>query len=109
MKSIHIITISDGKLKPLKLTLKSIDNQNFKGFKNFVISKKKISNIKNKYKSKKRVFIHKKNSSIYEAMNYGLAKSKSNHLIFLNSGDTFFSNSSLNTIAHYIKKIQKIA
>lgn len=107
MKSIHIITVSDGKLRPLKLTLKSIDSQNFKNFKNFVISKKKISNIKKKYKSRKRVFIHKENSSIYEAMNYGLAKSNSNHLIFLNSGDTFFSNSSLEIIAHYITKNPK--
>ena len=104
MKSIHIITISDGKLKPLNLTLKSIDKQNFKGFKNFVISKKKIANIKNKYKSKQRIFIHKENSSIYEAMNYGLDISKGNYLIFLNSGDIFFSNSSLQIIAKHIKE-----
>ena len=107
MKSIHIITVSDGKLKPLILTLKSIDNQSFKNFKNFVISKKKITNIENKYKSKKRFFIHRENSSIYEAMNYGLDKSKSNHLIFLNSGDIFFSNSSLQIVAQHIKKNPK--
>jgi len=107
MKPIHIITVSDGKLKPLIPTLKSIDNQNFKNFKNFVISKKKIVNIKNKYKTKKRFFIYKENSSIYEAMNYGLDKSKNNHLIFLNSGDNFFSNSSLQIIAQDIKKNPK--
>jgi hypothetical protein len=107
MKSIHIITVSDGKLKTLIPTLKSIDSQNFKGVKNFVISKKKIINIKNIYKTKKRFFIHKNNSSIYEAMNHGLIKSKNNHLIFLNSGDIFFSNSSLKIIGQYIKKNPK--
>ena len=57
MKSIHIITVNDGKLKTLIPTLKSIDSQNFKGIKNFVISKKKIVNIKDIYKTKKRFIV----------------------------------------------------
>ena len=64
MKSIHIITVSDGKLKALIPTLKSIDNQSNKNYKNFIISKKKIKNLKNKYRTKQRIFIHKENSSI---------------------------------------------
>ena len=107
MKSIHIITVSDGNLKSLILTLNSIDAQSYKNYKNLIISKKKIKNIKNKYKTKQRVFIHKENSSIYEAMNYGLNKSKNNHVIFLNSGDIFFSKLSLKKILKQIKQNPK--
>ena len=107
MKSIHIITVSDGNLKTLTPTLNSIDNQNYKNFKNFIISKKKIRNIKSKYKTKKRIFIFKKNSSIYEAMNCGINKSKNNHIIFLNSGDIFFSRSSLKIILQQAIKYPK--
>ena len=41
MKSLNIITITDGNLISLKKTLKSIDEQNNKNYKNYIISKKK--------------------------------------------------------------------
>ena len=40
MKSLNIITITDGNLISLKKTLKSIDEQNYKNYKNYIISKK---------------------------------------------------------------------
>ena len=39
MKSIHIITISDGNLKTLTPTLISIDNQKYKNYKNLLFRK----------------------------------------------------------------------
>ena len=50
MKSLNIITITDGNLISLKKTLKSIDEQNYKNYKNYVISKKKINYLDNKFK-----------------------------------------------------------
>ena len=94
MSKLHIITISDGNLLSLKKTLNSINKQNYKNFKNIIISKKSLIKIKKKYK-KNRIFIFKKDYSIYEAMNHGLKKSVNKKIIFLNSGDTFSSNSSL--------------
>ena len=48
MKKLNIITVTDGNIKPLKITMKSIDNQNFRNFKNIIISKKKlITQLKN--------------------------------------------------------------
>ena len=68
MSKLHIITISDGNLISLKKTLKSINKQNYKNFKNIIISKTNLAKIKKKYK-KNRIFIFKKDYSIYEAMN----------------------------------------
>jgi len=99
MTKISIVTISDGNTKALKKTLNSIDNQNYKNFKNLIITKKNLKNLDKKYKKKNRFFYYRKNSSIYEAMNYGLTKSVNNFLIFLNSGDQFMSKSSLKKIS----------
>ena len=72
-----------------------------------MLSQKKINNLDNKFKKKQRVFIYKKNCSIYEAMNLGLKKRKYNSVIFLNSGDIFYKKSSLNTISKHIKQNSK--
>ena len=99
MSKINIITVSDGNLNALKKTMNSIDCQTFKKFKNIIVSKKKIKKIDNKFK-KNRVFIIKKNSSIYDAMNFGLKLSNKKYIIFLNSGDVFYSNKSLEKIKY---------
>jgi hypothetical protein len=104
MRPIYIVTITDGAINSLKLTLSSIDKQNFKNYKSLIISKKKLNNLENKFKTKQRMFIYKKRSSIYQAMNEGLKRSKNNIVIFLNAGDIFFSKSSLKIIAQYSKK-----
>ena len=100
MTKLSIVTISDGNTKALKKTLNSIDNQNYRNFKNLIVTKKNLNNLYKKYKKKNRFFYYRKKSSIYEAMNYGLIQSKNNFLIFLNSGDEFISKSSLNTISN---------
>ena len=104
MRPIYIVTITDGDIHPLKLTLSSINEQNVNNYKSLVISKRKLNNLDNKFKTKQRTFIYKKNSSIYQAMNEGLKISKNNIVIFLNSGDIFFSKSSLKIIIRYSKK-----
>ena len=102
MNPIHIITISDGNIDDLTLTLKSINNQNYQNFKNIVISKTKIIGLNKKLIAKKRLFYHKRNSSIYEAMNYGIKKSKNNYVFFLNAGDIFSTKSSLKKIREHL-------
>ena len=101
INQINIITISNGEIEPLNRTLKSIDNQNYKNYKNYIITNTKLKKLNKKFETNKRFFFYQKNSSIYEAMNYGLKKSKKKFLIFLNSGDTFYSNSSLKKISYH--------
>ena len=102
MKNIHIVTITDGNINSLNLTLKSIDKQKYKNYKNLIISKVKLKALGKRFKNARRIFYYKKNSSIYEAMNLGLKKSESKYLIFLNAGDTFASQSSLQKISKII-------
>ena len=102
MKPIHIITISDGNISDLTLTLKSINNQNYQNYRNIIITKTKIVGLNKKLITKKRLFYHKKNSSIYEAMNYGIKKSKNNYVFFLNAGDIFSTKSSLKKIGEHL-------
>jgi hypothetical protein len=98
---INIITITNGEVNALSKTLRSIDKQNYKNYRNLIITSKKLNNLHNKFKTRKRFFFYQKNSSIYEAMNYGIKKSKKKFLIFLNSGDTFYAKTSLKKISHY--------
>ena len=103
---INIITVTNGKVNALSKTLRSIDNQNYKNYKNLIISSKKLNKLHKEFKTRRRFFFYQKNSSIYEAMNYGLKRSKGKFLIFLNSGDTFSSKSSLKKISHYINNLK---
>ena len=107
MKNIHIVTITDGNISSLNLTLMSIDKQNYKNYKNLIISKIKLKALDKRFKNIKRIFYYKKNSSIYEAMNLGLKKSENKYLIFLNAGDTFASKSSLQKISKIINSNNK--
>ena len=102
MNPIHIITISDGNIDDLTLTLKSINIQNYQNYRNIIVSKTKIVGLDKKLITKKRLFYHKKNSSIYEAMNYGIKKSKNNYVFFLNAGDIFSTKSSLKKIREHL-------
>ena len=97
MQKLHVITITNGNIDELRFTLETLDKQNFQNYKNLIISNKKI-NIEYKFKKKNRIFYYRPDSSIYEAMNYGLTKSHNKYIYFLNSGDTLISKNSLNKI-----------
>ena len=106
MTKIAIISIHCGDFRNLKTTLSSIDRQKIKPDLHLVIAKNiTIKSIK-KYNTNFRRFIinHKKDKCIWSAMNIGLMLTKNYHLIFLNSGDKFISNSSLFLVKKYIKK-----
>ena len=96
-----IISVHDGNILELKKTLTSVDSQTVLPNLHLVISKKKISNFL--YKKKYRQIITEKDSSIYNAMNYGLKKSHKYHTLFLNSGDYFSSKHSIKIIRKYMK------
>lgn len=104
MNQMYIVTITDGNIDSLEYTLRSIDEQDFNYYKNLIISKRKLKNLNKRFKTEKRIFIYKKNSSIYQAMNLGLKKVNDNCIIFLNAGDKFFSKSSLKKIFYYLNK-----
>ena len=103
MKFINVISVSDGNEKDLKLTITSVKNQNHKKYKHIVVAKKLPKKFIFKHKSKKIKFIIGKDKSIYNAMNIAENLSFNNYSIYLNSGDTFFSNNSLKIISKMLK------
>ena len=105
--TLAIITIHKGKFANLLKTIKSVDNQKKKPSKHIIIAKN-LSYIQLKYiNAKSRTLIHNKDKSIYNAMNIGLKITKTNHLLFLNSGDCFVNKNITEDIYNLIKNEEK--
>lgn len=102
MKFINVISVSDGNEKELKLTINSVKNQKYNFYKHIIIAKKLSKKFIIRYKSRKIVFVVGKDKSIYNAMNIGEKISFKKHTIYLNSGDIFSSNKTLQTISNKI-------
>lgn len=100
-----IITVTYNSKPDLLKTISSIQNQNYENFIHIIkdgLSKDKtdqivFSNLKNV------IFISKKDLGIYDAMNQALEYAENEYIIFLNSGDTFFSNNVLRKLSQKIE------
>ena len=98
MKYIYVITISDGNEEDLKFTIESIKTQKYKFYKHIIIVKKLSKNFMKRNKTNKIFYIVGKDKSLYNAMNLGVNVSKKYYTIYINAGDSFFSNTSLSLI-----------
>ncbi len=101
-----VITIHAGEPNELIRTLNSIDSQVKKPKLNLVIIKK-LNNLEiKKFKKKYRKFIIGKDKSLWNAMNIGIKKTRKHNILFLNSGDTFYTKLAVKKINSYLKKKQ---
>ncbi len=94
---LSIITVCYNE-KEVERTCKSITEQTFKDFEWIVIdggSNAETLKILEKYKFKMDFFVSEKDTGIYNAMNKGIAQAKGIWLNFMNAGDAFFENTSL--------------
>ena len=82
-------------------TIESIKRQTYKNYETIVIDGKSndgtVDEI-NKIKDNLSNFIIEKDTGIYDAMNKGIALAKGEWIIFLNSGDIFFDDFTLEKI-----------
>lgn len=104
MVKIFVVTVSDGNQSELLKTINSVKKQEYKNLKHIIIVKKISNQFVKKNKNKKNLFIIGKDNSIYSAMNIGEHKSYKNYTLYLNSGDLFYSKSSLRKISNLIAK-----
>lgn len=100
-----VITVVKNSEKKILKTLKSVKVQSYKNFEHIIVdgfsndnTPKKIS--LNKYSQLN--FFKFKDKNLYDAINFALKKSKGQFVLFLHSGDVFFSEHTLKHINEII-------
>ena len=103
---ISIVTVTLNSEKTLRDTLNSVISQTYKNIEHIIVdggSHDETQSIIRRYPNKNKIVCIKKNSNIYEAINYGIKKTTGEFITILNSDDFFQSN---NTITEVVKKIK---
>ena len=111
MIKFSIIVVSLNTKNKLNNTLRSIIKQSKKNYEIIVVDGKSNDgtiDIISKYKKSLKKVLIKEDKGIYFAMNRGIKLASNNWLIFLNSGDTFYSIHTLKKITLYLKKDKRI-
>jgi hypothetical protein len=102
INQLTLITCGKGNFLELKMTLNSI-REFKKGFPRQILvlsdySEIEIAQIKKEFSVLNLEIFQTPANGVYEAMNIGLKKIDSGHVLFLNSGDTIFSETALNNL-----------
>lgn len=91
---ISIITINYNDKKGLERTLNSVTNQTYQDFEYIVIDGGSTDGSKElieQYNDKINYWISEPDKGVYNAMNKGVLKANGKYLLFLNSGDEFYT------------------
>jgi glycosyltransferase involved in cell wall biosynthesis len=94
----------------LEETIKSIINQNYDNIEYIIIdggSRDNTVNIIKKYEKKIHKWLSEQDTGIYDAMNKGIELSSGDYLIFINSGDSFYSNRIISSIISKINMLSE--
>lgn len=94
MPKISIITVNYNNLGGLKKTIESVKNQTYQDFEYVLIDGGSTDGSAMYLESHKVLFdyyVSEPDNGVYHAMNKGIQKATGEYLIFLNSGDHFFS------------------
>ena len=100
---VTVITVNKDNLHGLKKTIKSIAEQSYKQIQHVIVDGASkdgsIQYIELLAKNNNCVHVRDNGSGIYQAMNLGIKASTSDYVMFLNSGDRFIDQTSLNKLA----------
>lgn len=110
MASVSIVTVVKNNADGLDITLKSALAQDFSDWELIIVygqSQDNTFEIASEFcKLDSRIsLIEQLDQGIYEAMNLGISKSKAEYLWFMNSGDQFYTTSSLRSGFKAIEKV----
>jgi glycosyltransferase involved in cell wall biosynthesis len=111
MNKISVITINYNNKSGLEKTLLSVCSQTNKNFEYIVIdggSTDGSENLLEEYKNKISYSISENDNGIYHAMNKGIKVATGDFLVFMNSGDTFYNETIIDTIANELKNTDVI-
>lgn len=102
---LSIITVSYNNLAGLQKTVESVASQTWQDFEHIIIDGGSKDGSVAFLESKSQQFsywISEPDNGVYQAMNKGIAQAKGKYLLFLNSGDHFFSNTVLAQYHHHL-------
>lgn len=105
-KKLSIITICYNIENEIRQTCESIVNQTWQDFEWIIIdggSTDGTLDVLEEYKNRIDIFISEKDEGIFDAMNKGILRASGEYLNFMNGGDAFSSNNSLQDVMVYIK------
>lgn len=98
MGNLSIITVNYNNAIGLQKTMESVFNQNFSDY-NYVVIDGNSSDgslkIIEKYSDKLAYWVSEIDNGVYSAMNKGIKVAQGEYILFLNSGDIFYSENSL--------------
>lgn len=103
---ISIITVNYNNLDGLQKTIESVRSQTWQAFEHIIIDGGSTDGSVAYIESKSDQFgywVSEPDKGVYHAMNKGIAKASGEYLLFLNSGDHFFSTKVLEQNQHAIK------
>src|SRR5688572_29649931 len=95
---VSIITVSLNNIAELEKTIESVLSQSYKSREHTIIdggSTDGTVQLLEKHSENLGYWVCEKDTGIYNAMNKGIRASKGDYLIFLNSGDSFYSPDSI--------------
>lgn len=96
-----IITINYNNARNLRQTIESVINQTFRNFEYIIIdggSQDDSVDIIKEYAEHIDYWVSEPDNGVYHAMNKGLQKAHGEYINFMNSGDSFFSNTVLDDV-----------
>ncbi|MBF6597500.1 MAG: glycosyltransferase [Fermentimonas sp.] len=103
MKKLSIITITYNAEKTLERTLKSVYEQSYAEIEHIIVDGKSTDrtlDLINKYQNHKMKWISEPDDGLYYAMNKGVKMATGDYICFLNAGDTFFTNTTIDEIMY---------
>jgi glycosyltransferase involved in cell wall biosynthesis len=100
--TISVITVTYNAEKYLEKTFESVFAQTYYPYIEYIVidgqSKDKTLEIIQKYASKISFWISEPDKGLYDAMNKAIGYAKGDYLLFMNAGDTFYENNTLEKV-----------
>lgn len=98
---ISVVTVCYNAVKDIEKTILSVVNQTYPNIEYIIIdggSKDGTMDVVNRYKDKIDVIVSEPDKGIYDAMNKGIDRATGEWIQFLNAGDLFYSEKSVNDV-----------
>ncbi len=104
---ISVVTVVRNGIAGIEKTIKSVIDQDWPAVEYIIIDGLSLDGtveVVERYRHKVDVFVSEKDEGIYDAMNKAINCSSGQYLIYMNCGDVFISNTSISSVAKYLKK-----